>query len=879
MHSSTSILRKINLSNEQQTSEVFGNFRGLDIPCAASNYPELSPVQALIIKPTIEKLRMHSNYDALPTNDEDFIKSHSTQVIAQFPQDATACLLQLFFPCAIGLVANPKKKHIINRYFTPQNIAKIFVAARSKSFNEANHAELTFEGFKVNKSILDILLALLPNQMVKKIKSIKNIENYKTTDTFRKKLHKLIKIARLVYRSYQETNDKNSMINGYPTRAIESILLTYMWEKNKASKIKLKPYYDEMCAAQYFDPKDVDKIIWAGNGSCYTKDDFQGDASKETSLEAEALLKLGTEYFIDQFPPAVHYGISKFKKDELDKTYSDCGDTVLRNIFMMFLYNNQLNKFDVAKLYALEKAGFCISKKLIRFFEEICPSPLEADSDRVRFEWSNVVSDLNNGTGKYKVKYLSPTPENGIYGIAAGLDNLLKVMGKLLGEPPEFDMEMKDKLACMKNVSKLCALFSEVKPQIHAEKNEFWTVSLIQAGNYMSEDICDLLEPVPETGWNDIQLIFYYGSNKNSRWPVFACDFIQIHFDLNKIYPHPLINKYDHTQIFQDLTPAAIYAENMNTSIERIAALDKMLWFNQASNEDAFKYPIKRWLEPTGIHFSGWQNWQVNSDVAKVLLKYWSVEKILRLNMPWLHSGLVFQLVKMRRLNEIERVLAADVEHFVNHFVRPDLTTFSSMARAFTQTLRSGDNDDLIIISIVGGNEYAKLVSGASLLHLAASSGNNRFSHSVDLLGIDPNTKTRDGMTPLHFAAKYYCSARVVDSLISHGADCNAETIDGKTPLQLCAEGYDKQEKNILLYGELEFIKSGDVVELFTRHLAPMLLLIEANADFTKPYKNNMTFQEWIMPKGINTITMAMWKKRNIIQADPDNTGPRKNYK
>ena len=53
--------------------------------------------------------------------------------------------------------------------------------------------------------------------------------------------------------------------------------------------------------------------------------------------------------------------------------------------------------------------------------------------------------------------------------------------------------------------------------------------------------------------------------------------------------------------------------------------------------------------------------------------------------------------------------------------------------------------------------------------------------------GADPNERDDDGLTPLHFAARYSENAAVPETPIAAGVDPNARDDDGLTPLQFAA--------------------------------------------------------------------------------------------
>ncbi|MCL2742367.1 MAG: ankyrin repeat domain-containing protein [Planctomycetaceae bacterium] len=72
---------------------------------------------------------------------------------------------------------------------------------------------------------------------------------------------------------------------------------------------------------------------------------------------------------------------------------------------------------------------------------------------------------------------------------------------------------------------------------------------------------------------------------------------------------------------------------------------------------------------------------------------------------------------------------------------------------------------------------------GYTLLHKAATYGNNVVVKFLVLKGADVNEKVQDDWTPLHAAALGKGNIEVAKFLVSKGAEVNAKTTDGYTPL------------------------------------------------------------------------------------------------
>ena len=70
----------------------------------------------------------------------------------------------------------------------------------------------------------------------------------------------------------------------------------------------------------------------------------------------------------------------------------------------------------------------------------------------------------------------------------------------------------------------------------------------------------------------------------------------------------------------------------------------------------------------------------------------------------------------------------------------------------------------------------------AMLIHEASFDGNIKAVRRHLDAGVDANTQTRSGNTPLH-AASFRGHAEVIELLLDHGADANARDVRGWIPL------------------------------------------------------------------------------------------------
>lgn len=850
------------------THALVGFFRGLDIPFDGSACPQLSPVHALDLQ-WLKNLRLNGHYSSVEAAVKYVLpKGYFNARKPNYPQDAVASLLQRLFPSNAGLVVNTHDSHRINKYLLPGNIADVFAAVYTDDdFDLKEDIEREFAGIKTNEAVLKLVQALLPEKLKKRFHQFSDPGSKNRISEEDKSTYKyLIELASLILSAFKDP--------GYPPYTVEKILTAYMWERNKADTENLKPYYEGLAKAGMIDKKLVADMKW--------NQEYYAESTAETKLEQKMLTKIYEATYKKNFPAGVHYGTSHIIINDKKVPYSDCGDSILNSLFMMFLYNPETRKFDTTKLRRLEKKGYKISPKLLKYFEKFCDCPSAAESPKMRKKWSKVVNSLNKPGDKYKVRYISPEDEEEkFYGIDAGVDNILRVIGKLLGAPEdEFDMEMKDKYSCAKNLDKLCYLFSDIaddkeKPGID---DKYWSVKSVRHQNHRSNDIEELFETVPTTGWYDLSLVFSYGGSRVSekgyllgnvnREKVFELEFDAIHFDFNRL---------DNDYIFDNVkrrwdTLHDVYSSPMDTIEERIRALEKMLMYRKTFQSDEFKYTLKAWLNPLGDKFFGWRNPKMNAKVANVLLQFMSVDEILNLHIPQFMNRLVENAAEHGNAADLKKIMAEDLKYFQSSPPQPHRNKYSNMARILDHTLKFGKENAVRSLVEAGANEYMEKVSGVSLLHMIAYAGNLMIASCPELLakfGKDFNAKTSDGNgnTPLHFAAKA-SSVPIIDCVLRLGARVNEKNDAGQTALYIVAEQLEARLAKSSLIQKLNFFKIIDatfILELMIEKL------IEYGADFNTEFKNGKTYLQWAQENNLKYAVKAMLQHMPAHVVSKDN--------
>ena len=274
--------------------------------------------------------------------------------------------------------------------------------------------------------------------------------------------------ARILYHSIQEAKPGRFT---YPDSTPEHALLSYLLLKKSTKESlleflnaipsclsprgrELTHFFSRQRLTASHRTKDVHEFLH----SHFTEDEYKQFTHSPTDADLEDLAqdpeKLGYFYYQKSFselPPliggqsAAHKSLGKHpdggRKYHL---YPDCGEASLRNFFNIVLYDSRARTFRSEFLTQIErqhhlslytdiskkgKPGRIGLQKGLQGFYSRNATLLNLDSDQVRDDWSRrVVSQLPG------VNYMKPQSAPQCE-INAGVDNALKVIGVLLGDP------------------------------------------------------------------------------------------------------------------------------------------------------------------------------------------------------------------------------------------------------------------------------------------------------------------------------------------------------------------------------------------------------------------------------------------------------------
>jgi hypothetical protein len=172
------------------------------------------------------------------------------------------------------------------------------------------------------------------------------------------------------------------------------------------------------------------------------------ESAKEMSRDLETLtfMLLMADFVDSNTPPVLTYKYATHPSLGNKETYSDCGDTMIRNFSNFVAYDPDQLKFDTEKL-----PDSAITSK--EFYKNN-PSVFEMFGSKARNDWSEkVVSGLSHPP----VNYIHPSGpgKTAVCGINAGLQNTIAVLENLLN-----DNILREKSSNLEKLDRICEVLS-----------------------------------------------------------------------------------------------------------------------------------------------------------------------------------------------------------------------------------------------------------------------------------------------------------------------------------------------------------------------------------------------------------------------------------
>jgi hypothetical protein len=221
----------------------------------------------------------------------------------------------------------------------------------------------------------------------------------------------------------------------YPTHNAQHVLLAFLWATVQ-KKQDFLDYFKELSPDSLSDQgrlvmhhSDAQTrfVTEAFPATDSTQDEFLSQFAHNPAIAMAYAYH--DQLHLDNIPKALTYGTAHYtSKEGRTFEFSDCGETSLRNVFNIFLYDPETQTFDSKRLENLKG----VNPQLIAFYNEF-DSQAKAATSQARDSWTQIVSNLSADANSeaLKINYQRPL-KTAICEISAGVSNMTKVIDHLL---------------------------------------------------------------------------------------------------------------------------------------------------------------------------------------------------------------------------------------------------------------------------------------------------------------------------------------------------------------------------------------------------------------------------------------------------------------
>ena len=765
---------------------------GLSDPFKSTGKQYLSPIVG-VEEHQIRELRFHGNYSS-QKSDFPPVK-HNQLKEDDLPQDPVSAVLQRLFPCPLHDVLTPNnlQQDPLRKWLKPAAIAKIF-----------NHIDdhQKFDAMAENERLIGFLAALTPEEYIrleKKAKFQATVEKKNVLEILLSKFkrHDALDFAKLLNQAVKKSRSPDPEdTHIYPPYVIESVLLTYMW-RQAPNKPSLKEYYDALSDELMDKKTSIDFQLF------YTKEDYfslkevvnSGKLSIQEFMkdpEKMALLAFGHAYYEDPLPPVFPYGPVKYvDPDEKSFAYTNCGEMLLMTLFDTVNFDSKQRIFRLPLLEELKEKGLSPLKEFITFYSEINTYPSQSNTQPSLNAWSQLVSNLNKPNDPDPIHYLKDKGKkvkkgtNGIYELGNGLHNVLRVVGKLIGDPQWQPMNQtgEDLIKVIQgNLDRFCSLFTR----------ENFISEWYEKGTTTKE----IKDP------NTVNIVF-----KNSEKDQFELHISPGHFKFKKSYEsgfydigekmvshlhewHPLYRHFIKVKYIKEILehiPSEkldsffseyLYSMDLDSMKGKTKAMKAIVAYKERFKKATFDKLPNKWLTDEGEYFSNWSDPHTNSKVLNALASFKILEGIKSLGIK--------KFNEMLSTIQTQKTISVAATYFHKDLIKLILEQPGALELFWDKSFEDCGFDEEEEDPLEGQSLNLRV----SLLHIVADNGLSEFIQPILDLGADVNEKDFQGSTPLIGATKllpfthkpYGASTKVlykpyldvVTTLIRRGADTNA---------------------------------------------------------------------------------------------------------
>jgi hypothetical protein len=589
-----------------------------------------------------------------------------------------------------------------------------------------------------------------------KINNIKNIVKMLTTSK-----STITNFSKILVTAYEQestyANPNNNEQQRYPTNIVAISLLSFLVKVADNNTSNLNENLPLLMTGSYSPLRNINKEFYdkyKGHFAAIIKDFNDFEKVKPEDVELAFFLAKGFEAYENIVAEPIKYA-QNISIANGTNSFSDCGETSLRNFFTLLLSAGNGGIISTEKLKALEEKIFqnrieSISNRsdlsqhtIYQQFKTFMTKHLDityGTSSNIHSAWAEIVSNLNEGSDKeginrvqYGNKKIGAANEesyeiksNVLNAEAKGIFNMFNVIGriipdKILNKPWDKDEKVRH-TQLVEKLDHLCDLFSSDN-MIIGWKNESTNSKINPSDSFMSivftiQDATmkeqDAFRWIFQKGHFDIERI----STVNSDW---RADFTDKNYQnewLASLFTNSLSNQRREVT-YDNLAPLTVIYNASLTKLEGIRETIEIILKKQLKNF----YPlINRWVQHSIFTHAENPNFLIDmiEFIATLPTNYIDAEHQKEIIKDGMYVAKAKELLKKK----------IAIRAFINKKFKAAVELIKAGADPNKQVKESGD----------------------TLFHLAIDQKNIEIIDSLIKVGADADIKNKADRTPLNLA-------------------------------------------------------------------------------------------------------------------------------
>lgn len=840
-------------------------------PFAKRGAPDLSPI-AGVDSSLIKGLRFNGHYGAQDSGFPAVV--HNQLKPDDLPEEEVAAFLQRLFPSPVHdvLAANNLQHDDVRKWLTPQAIARLMVVIRDPGI---------FLSLSVQDQMIDLYKALLPLNYSQRLGAIKKNKSIKKDNDLPQSLKPLLweriqkdrKVYAFVELMHQALATSASPVHTnatfYDPDIVKRALLTYMCLQ-VPGKLGLKPYYDTLAELGVIDAVDDSSLQTRMSIEAYESlkmDVVEGRIPFDEFLsnpEMVLQLRYGYDLFEHKLPPKADYITTTFIDPEGERRkFSNCGEATLLSFLAALMFNPNLHAFDSERVAALGIKGCSLKPDFANFLEQTLTSPAAVNSTTTQNKFVQIMSNMNTPETKDEIRYRKlagkvvknrvGSKANGIYEMDAGLDNFLRVVGALIGDPEWEIMQGTKEAVCgavAENLTRLCNLFSSEVVSLD------WSV-----------------KTTDDKAIQDVVKVDFDFTYNNEKW--FGLSFGPGHFEFNRFengenaevtrvakrvlesekpwQPHfaqliPSIkiileHTFNSPELFESYIKGYLFASDMGSIKGRTKALSAILKYKQKTGSSIFDFLFQKWIKPKSEFFDEWNDRYTNYKVLNILAAHLSLEEIQALGIHQFNEYLkperwspTFCLACSEGRQHVGKLLL-EQEGVLEAFAEKPLAIYWSSSDDDSESESDSEDSDSegwdseeenVGAENQRPNSSRQPDESLSILHSLARLDLPEYIDRAISLGQDLESLDSSGRTPLVTAVNYDSSSSVA-KLLNLGANHDVVFFDGMRLLDFAISNALIDTTRVLLQYGLALSQPCKIAYGSNRDRMPVIKLLQEN--------------------------------------------------